>query len=271
MSDVMGSRSGLLEREQEIMRLLGLLLDQRLNFIVVGGYAISTFKKRFSMDLYLVIQEEDIQKYEKLLEKEGFSLSYEKKMELLYGENFKRYGKKIKSLPVNADLLINGLVSRATNSTWSFKYIRKYSTIRKLNELKFLVPNKELLIAMKLHAGRLSDIRDVVALMPCNKEELRKHLLKGNLKKLEMLMKKQASFLARPQFDDSFKGIFGIHVYNERDVQKTKELIKKKKNPISFGKRNLKIKKKQKKNLLTNLLYPIVRTKHKLNQNKKLT
>ena len=44
------SRRGLLGREQEVMRMLNLLLDQKLDFIVVGGYAISTYKKRFSID-----------------------------------------------------------------------------------------------------------------------------------------------------------------------------------------------------------------------------
>lgn len=220
------SRAGLLEREQEIIRLLALFLDKGLDFIVVGGYAISTYKKRFSIDLDLVVREENLEKFEKLLEKQGYSLHYEKEIALLYGENFKRFIKKIKNLPVNIDLLINGLVSRTTDTTWSFDYIKKHSVKRKLNNLEFLTPEKELLIAMKFHSGRLSDIRDVVALMPCDKKELKLHLLKGDVKKLKQLMKKQAIFLDKPQFDDSFKGIFGIQVYNEKDVHTAKGLIK---------------------------------------------
>lgn len=79
---------------------------------------------------------------------------------------------------------------------------------------------------MKFHSGRLSDIRDIVALMPCDKDKLRKHLLNGNIEKLKDSMSKQASFLSNPQFDDSFKGIFGPFSYNEKNVQETKELIK---------------------------------------------
>ena len=45
------SRVGLLEREQEVMKILNLFLDKKLDFIVVGGYAISTYKKRFSIRL----------------------------------------------------------------------------------------------------------------------------------------------------------------------------------------------------------------------------
>jgi len=221
----MDSRIGLLEREQEVMRILALLLDKELDFIVVGGYAVSTYKKRFSIDLDAVIKEENIEGFEKLLEKEGYALHYEKKISLLYGENFKRFMKKMKDLPVDVDLLINGLVSRTTDATWGFDYIKRHSVKRKLAAAEFLTPEKELLIAMKFHSGRLSDMRDIVALMPCDKEKLKKHLLQEDMEKLKQSMKKQASFLNNPQFDDSFKGIFGPFSYNEKDVQATKEMM----------------------------------------------
>lgn len=220
------SRVGLLEREQEIIRLLALLLDADLPFIIVGGYAVSTYKKRFSIDIDLIVQEEALEKFENLLEKEDYSLHYEKNISLLYGENFKRYEKKMKNLPVDVDLMINGLVSRTTNATWGFDYIKKNSVKRKLSNLEFLTPVRELLIAMKLHSGRLSDIRDVVALMPCNEEELKRHLIKGDIEKLKISIKKQAVFLNKPQFDDSFKGIFGIHVYKKEDVETARKMIK---------------------------------------------
>lgn len=219
------SRIGLLEREKEILKILALLLDKGLDFIIVGGYAISTYKKRFSVDLDIVIKEKDINKFESLLKKESYAPHYEKRIALLYKENFKRFMKKMKNLPVNVDLLINGLVSRTTDGTWSFDYIEKHSVKRRLNNLDFLTPERELLIAMKLHSGRLSDIRDIVALMPCDKNKLEQHLLRGNIEKLKRIIEKQFSFLEKPQFDDSFKGIFGPHVYKQKDVQTAKELI----------------------------------------------
>ena len=220
------SREGFLEREQEIMKILNLFLDKKLDFIVVGGYAISTYKKRFSIGLVVVVKEEDLEKFEKILEKEGYSLHYQKEIALLYGENFKRFMKKIKDLPVDVDLLINGLVSRTTDATWGAEYIKKNSLKRSLNNTEFLTPEKELLIAMKFHSGRLSDIIDIVALMPCNKEKLKKHIFIGDFKKLEDSIKKQTSFLNKPQFNDSFKGIFGPFSYNEKNVYETNELIK---------------------------------------------
>jgi hypothetical protein len=219
------SREGLLEREKEVMRLIELFNENNLRFIVVGGYAVSTYKKRFSIDLDVVILEEDFLKFEKLLSKEGYSVSYEKEIAILYGENFKRFGKKINDLPVDVDLLINGLVSRTTDSTWSFENIDKNSNSRKLNNLEFLTPIKELLISMKTHSGRLSDIRDIAALMPCDKNKLKEFLFRGNLINLKNSMKKQLSFLEKPQFDDSFKGIFGIQAYNQKDVESAKKLF----------------------------------------------
>lgn len=219
------SREGLLEREKEVLRLIDLFKEDGLKFIVVGGYAVSTYKKRFSIDLDMVILEEDFLKFERLLSKEGYSVSYEKDIAILYGENFKRFMKKMNNLPVDVDLLINGLVSRNTDSTWSFENINKNSIMRKLDNINFLTPIKELLISMKIHSGRLSDTRDIVALMPCDKNKLKEFLLRGNLNNLKNSIKKQVSFLEKPQFDDSFKGIFGIQAYNKKDVELAKKIF----------------------------------------------
>mgnify|MGYP001583459958 CR=1 FL=1 len=219
-------RADLLEREQEVMKMLNLFLDKKLNFVVVGGYAISTYKKRFSIDLDVVVKDEDLEEFEKILKKEGYVFHYEKEIALPYGKNFKRFMKKMKNLPVDIDLLINGLVSRTTDADWGIDYIKRNSVKRKLNNSEFLTPEKELLIAMKFHSGRLSDIRDIVALMPCDKNKLKKHLLKGNIGKLKESIENQSLFLSKPQFDDSFKGIFGPFSYNEKNIREARDLIK---------------------------------------------
>ena len=219
------SRTGLLEREKEVLRLIELFIDNNLKFIVIGGYAVSTYKKRFSIDLDIVVQEKDLLKFEELLIKEDYSFSYEKEISLLYGENFKRFRKKMNNLPVDVDLLINGLVSRTTDATWSFESIDKNSQKRRLDNLEFLIPCRELLIAMKIHSGRLSDVRDIVALMPCDKNKLKEFLLRGDFNNLNLSIKKQMIFLDKPQFDDSFKGIFGIQAYNQKGVESAKRLF----------------------------------------------
>jgi hypothetical protein len=221
------SKLGLLEREKEVLRLIDVFKEAGLNFIIIGGYAISTYKKRFSVDLDIVVKESDLIEFESLLKKEGLTISYEKSVALLYGENFKRFGKKINNLPVDVDLLINGLVSRTTNASWSFDIIEKNSQKKRLDSLELLIPDKELLLAMKIHSGRLSDVRDVVALMPCNEDKLKGFLLRGDINKLKEIIKRQLLFVEKPQFDDSFKGIFGIQAYDKEQVESTKTLFSK--------------------------------------------
>ena len=133
--------------------------------------------------------------------------------------------KFVNNLPVDVDLLINGLVSRTTDATWSFENIDKNSQKRKLDDLEFLTPLKELLVSMKMHSGRLSDVRDIIALMPCNKDKLKEFLLRGDLSNLKASIKKQALFIEKPQFDDSFKGIFGIQAYNPKEIESAKKLF----------------------------------------------
>jgi hypothetical protein len=222
---MVNAREGLLEREKEIIRLLHVLSEEQSDFIVVGGYAIATYKKRFSVDIDLVIKEEDLQKFEKICQKEGYVAAYGKDVHRLYGEKFKRYVKTIKGFKVSIDFLINGLVSRSTDATWSFDYIKAHACKGSVEGVEFAIPERELLIAMKLHSGRLGDIRDIVAIMPCEKNALKKHLIKGNLAKLRSNIERQEKVLHMPQFDDSFKGVFGIQAYNQRAVEETKKLI----------------------------------------------
>lgn len=216
----------LLTREREILKMISKLLDQRLNFIVVGGYAVATFRHRFSVDLDLVITKEDLEKFESVLKKNGYSLACSKELSLVYGEAFKRFIKYVDRLPVHVDLLINGLVSRTTDASWSFGCIKKSSEKSKLDGLEFLVPNRELLTAMKLHSGRLSDMRDIAALAEdADFKAVKKHASVGNKDKLKTIIKNGIKVLSGPNFADGFKGIFGSQFYNKESVERAKKLL----------------------------------------------
>lgn len=209
-----------MSRESEIIRLIKLLSDSNLDFIVAGGYAVSVHKKRFSIDLDIVVKEDDVSKFEGLLEKEGFAVGYSKEISTVYSEKFKRLEKKIGKLTVNVDLLINGVVCRLTGASWSYELLFENSAKSTLQGTEFLAPSKELLIAMKIHSGRFSDVRDIVALYEnTNQDAILKYARHGNIKKLKSALRKEIKFIQDPNFKDSFRGVFGFHVYREQDIE----------------------------------------------------
>lgn len=222
--------AGVLSRENEIIRLIRLLSGSKLDFIVVGGYAVSAHKKRFSIDLDIVIKEAEISKFESLLEKEGYAVGYSKEINAVYGEKFKRLEKKVGTnkqtpkasgtLSVSVDLLINGVVSRLTGGSWSYGLLLENSAKAALQGVEFLAPAKELLVAMKMHSGRFSDVRDIVALYEnTDQAAILKYAKRGDIKKLKTALQKGIKFMESPNFKDSFKGVFGFHVYSERDSE----------------------------------------------------
>ncbi len=216
MSNFIGD---ILSRENEIIRLIRLFSGSKSDFIVVGGYAVSVHKKRFSVDLDIVIRNADASKFESLLEKEGYSHGYSKEINTVYGEKFRRLEKKTGKLTVSVDFLINGVVSRLTNGSWGFETLLENSIKSTLQGAEFLTPVKELLIAMKIHSGRFSDIRDIVALYEnTDQTVILKYVKRGDIKKLKGALRKELRFIESPNFKDSFKGVFGFHVYKEQDL-----------------------------------------------------
>lgn len=216
----------LLSREREIIRMIEALSNADLKFVIVGGYAIATSMHRFSVDLDVVMAKQDIEKYVSVLTDNGYSLGYSADITLIYGESFRRFEKIVNSFPVSVDLLINGLVSRTTDASWSFNSIIEDSKKSSIDGVNFLIPSKELLTAMKMHAGRFADIRDIVALIEdCDTETIKKNAMKGNKAKLRAVLNNGLKFLDSPSFPDSFKGVFGLRFYKEDSVRKTKELF----------------------------------------------
>ena len=159
------------ERENEILKTIRAFADAGLDFIVVSGYAVSGLgRHRFSVDLDVVIDEKDLDAFAKILEERGFERNIERAgFDEVYGGRFVSYVKRIDGLPVTADLLVGSLVCRATGASWSYEYIRRHSIATEVSGIelsaKCRVPEKELLIALKIHSGRRADLRDVVVLI----------------------------------------------------------------------------------------------------------
>lgn len=222
---------GFIERENEILRLIKEFFDRGLDFIVVGGYAVSGLARhRFSVDLDIIIRKEDVKKFERILGERGFEKNLERAgFDEVYGGEFVNYVKRINDLPVTVDLLVGSLVCRNTKASWSFDYVKRYSVITNIAGIEMSasarVPEKELLIAFKIHSGRKADVRDVVVLIEdADIGRIAKHSKRGDLKLLKAQINTIIEMLKDMRLVDSLKGVFAIR----SDVSKQIEIARKK-------------------------------------------
>ena len=199
----------LIKKENDIFEILQKFIDSNLDFILVGGYAVSAFKHRFSVDADIIVKSENLRDFENILKKQGFKKTITKQLENTYSSKFIRYEKEHASV----DLLIDALASRTTNASFSYELIFNNSIKKRIigieKEVIARIPIKELLIIMKLHSGRLTDFRDIAALAKeTDLELIKKFLFIGNLKILEENLSKLHKVVNDKNFIDSFKGVF---------------------------------------------------------------
>lgn len=217
-----------IERENEIINIIKKLSD--FNMIVVGGYAVSArAKHRFSVDCDIVIPKSNLKKIIELLNKEGFEKSLSKELDNEYGGEFIRYIKKIDDLPVSVDILVNSLVCRTTNASWSFEYILKNSDKAIIagieNSAECLVPSKELLLAFKIHSARKTDLRDTVMLKDADWNAVKNHIDRGSLSILKKQIASMIKELDNKNLTDSLKGAFQLKEEVEKITQDTKKKL----------------------------------------------
>jgi|SRR3989304_7127950 len=202
------------DRENEIIKILKKLSDFKI--IVVGGYAVSArAKHRFSVDCDIIASKKDLEVIAKALNKEDFRKSTVKKgIDAEYGGEFIRYVKKIEKLPVSIDLMIDSLVCRTTNASWSFEYILKNSSKAIIagieDSVELPVPIKELLLAFKIHSGRRTDLRDITMLMNADWNIVKNHIKRGNLDVLKNQIGTMIKELDDKNLVDSLKGEFQL-------------------------------------------------------------
>ncbi len=202
------------DREKECFDFLK-LLDKEMDYVVIDGYAVSSYGfPRFSVDLDIVISEKKEYKYQKLINDKGFVLSTEK-VDLNYFGKFKRYEKGL----ISIDLLINTVQSRQTDYSYPFSYIFKKSNIREVSgwdptlKAKIRVPEKEMLIALKIHSMRMADKRDIIMLCfeKPDIDKISSHL--KNCPKDKIIKNFDDLFIdiKKLTFKDSLKGVYSIN------------------------------------------------------------
>jgi len=219
--------SGFVDRENQIFEVLKSFKDHDLEFVVVGGYAVSAYHHRFSVDADLVIPEDELDEFTAVLEERGFEEIEDR--DLAYSGRFIAY-QKDQELPVTIDLLVDSLMCRQTDVSWSYQYFEQHSEPVEIQgseqAVEVRVPERELLTAVKLHSGRLTDARDVVALAAdLDLDKVREHIDRGDAEKLEQVLKQLEETISGEGFEDAFKGEFSRTELPEDNIQKVQEFI----------------------------------------------
>ena len=199
----------LITKENAIFEILQRFLNAKLEFIVVGGYAVSAYRHRFSVDADIVIQSRDLEKFEEILKKEHFKKTREKELENIYASKFMRYEKESASI----DMLIDAIAAKATNGAFSYSILHENSLQKRIigieKEVEVRIPIREMIIAMKIHSGRLTDFRDITALAKgTNLKTIKKFLFIGERKTLRQHLINLREVLNKKGFADSFNGVF---------------------------------------------------------------
>ena len=219
-------------RENEILRIIGICNRAHVELVLVGGYAVSAFgRHRFSVDCDAAVPRSAVPRLQRILRNEGYELKVEKAgFDQVYGGQFRSFSKKVMGFPVTVDLLIESLASRSTSASWSYTYIKKHSVPGVVagieRSVNVTVPEKELLVAFKIHAGRGTDVRDIVILSgDLDLEKVRAHIQRGEAKMLRGQLEKGLEMLDDPRFLPSLKGVFTIRGDVSKRILTTKRML----------------------------------------------
>lgn len=139
-------------------------------------------------------------------------------------------GTEVVGLPVTVDILVNSLVCRATRAAWSYDYVNSHSVEANISgvegSVRCRIPERELLIAFKIHSGRRADVRDIVMLVEdADLEKVLGHLRRGSVEALKGQVKMIIAALEDKNLVNSLKGVFTLAVDVERQIDSTRRFI----------------------------------------------
>ena len=165
----MMSQSGYVTaRETEIIRILRVLSEATDGFVVLGGYAVNAFgQHRFSDDCDLATDRDNVPVIDATLLREGYTLA-RSEVRPPIGVTIREYRKSVGGEQASLELFVDTVVNTTTRGIWSYGFIRENSVEAIVKGATDSTParvaRRNLLVAMKLHAGRDHDSGDVVLL-----------------------------------------------------------------------------------------------------------
>ncbi len=165
----MMSQSGYLtSRETEIIRILRVLTEATDGFVVIGGYAVNAHgQHRFSVDCELATNRDNVPVIDATLLKEGYELR-RSEVRPPIGVTIREYAKSVGGETASIELSVDTVVNTTTRGIWTYKFIQENSAeaivMGATDSTPSRVANRNLLVAMKLHAGETQDFEDTVML-----------------------------------------------------------------------------------------------------------
>ncbi|OLD34829.1 MAG: hypothetical protein AUI50_04775 [Crenarchaeota archaeon 13_1_40CM_2_52_14] len=165
---MLSESSNLIAHETEIIRILKILNEATDGFVLIGGYAVNAHgQHRFSVDCELATNRDNVPVIDATLLGEGYEL---KRSEVRppIGVTIREYAKPIRGETTLVLLFVDTVVSTTTRGIWTYKFIQENSVeaivVGATGSTPSRVAQRNLLVAMKLHAGETQDFEDVVML-----------------------------------------------------------------------------------------------------------
>jgi len=108
---------------------------------------------------------------------------------------------------------VGAVQSRATDAAWQYEELTRHAepvTIEgSERSVTVRIPETEMLMAMKLHSGRLTDARDVVALADdVEFDRVADYLERGDTEQLRAVLEQVRDTVGSEDFRDAYKGVF---------------------------------------------------------------
>src|SRR6056297_1554164 len=211
-------------RSDALIELLEELTQSGHEYVLVGGYAVSTFNARFSTDLDIVVAPDTKAEFAEFLERRDFEKTDSHAKEWFYDTEVIEYEKRLTpQQPIGFDLLVNGLGCRQTEAQWSFDYLYDHSQEREIHGGTATTTARAIdgavLVAAKLHSGRETDLRDVLAVAEeIDLETVTPHLRRGDEDALRAQLERGSKILKSEDLKHGYRSDCGASAVSTETV-----------------------------------------------------
>jgi len=218
-------------RSDALIELLEELTQSGHEYVLVGGYAVSAFNARFSTDLDIVVAPDTKAEFAEFLERQDFEKTDSHAKEWFYDTEVIEYEKRLTpQQPIGFDMLVNGLGCRQTEAQWSFDYLYDHSHQQEVSggtvTTTARVINGTVLVAAKLHSGRETDLRDVLAVAEeIDLDTVTPHLQRGDKSALREQLRRGLEIVESDELKHGYRSDFGASAVSEETVSALQQYL----------------------------------------------